>query len=335
MQAQTAPPPSADIQRERVEQLQELLRTKKALLTTQQTMQQQLAEFDARIAALEASLGVTPPPNKPAQGNSDATVSTAVLASPGGMVYPKSSDPGPYEPAAPGEVVYAKSSDPGPYEPAAPGGTAYEQSPNAKEVKLGPFPYEFGKGFVLARGSNGEVDFSAKGYVRYLNQLGLDQFYTDAFGRTTELDLRQDIELNRLQFILHGWLFDERFRYFWYAWTQNVSQGDPAQVVVGGNISYKFSDALTTTAGIFSLPSTRSTAQSFPNWLRIDHRAMADEYFRGSYIQGVMANGKITDTLDYKVAIANNLSALGVSASQMDPCHMYGLWLPLLDANYR
>jgi hypothetical protein len=318
VQAQPAPPaPSADIQRERVEQLQELLRTKKALLTTQQTMQRQLAEFDARIAALEASLGVTPSRKKPPQGNWGATVSTAALASPGGMVYPKSSDPGPYEPAAPGEVVYAKSSDPGPYEPAAPGGTAYEQSPNAK---VGPFPYEFGKGFVLARGSNGEVDFSAKGYVRYLNQLGLDKFYTDAFGRTTELDLRQDIELNRLQFILHGWLFDERFRYFWYAWTQNVSQGDPAQVVVGGNISYKFSDALTTTAGIFSLPSTRSTAQSFPNWLRIDHRAMADEYFRGSYIQGVMANGKITDTLDYKVAISNNLSALGVSASQMDPC---------------
>ena len=58
VQAQPAPqPPSADIQRERVEQLQELLRTKKALVTTQKTMQRQLAEFDARIAALEASLG--------------------------------------------------------------------------------------------------------------------------------------------------------------------------------------------------------------------------------------------------------------------------------------
>ena len=202
--------------------------------------------------------------------------------------------------------------------PRAPSGVGYEGSSAEKEVKEGP--YEFGKGFVLARGPNGEVDFSAKGYVRYLNQLALDPFYTDAFGRTTKLDLRQDFQLNRLQFILHGWLFDERFRYFWYAWTQNVSQGDAAQVVVGGNISYKFSDALTATAGIFSLPSTRSTAQSFPNWLRIDHRSMADEYFRASYIQGVMANGEITDTLDYKVALSNNLSALGVSASQMDPC---------------
>jgi len=309
-QAQTAQAASPDIQRQRIEQLQELIRTKKdlqeSLLKMQQTTQQQLAEFDARIAALEASLGVTPsqdkpaqanpdavavipPKDKPAQGNPDTSVSTAALASPGGTVYDKSSE-------------------------------SYVQSTSAKEEKLGPFPYVAGKGFILARGANGEVDFSTKGYVRYLNQLDLAPTFTDAFGRTTVLDLRQDIQLNRLQVILHGWLFDERFRYFWYAWTQNPSQGDPAQVVVGGNLSYQFSDALKATAGIFSLPSTRSTAQSFPNWLRIDHRSMADEFFRGSYIQGYMLNGELTDTLDYKVALAGNLSALGVSASQLDNC---------------
>ena len=107
---------------------------------------------------------------------------------------------------------------------------------------MGVFPYEAPLGFVLARGPNGEVDFSTKGYIRYLNQMDLEPFYTDAFGRTFEIDRRQDIQLNRLQVILHGWLFDERFRYFWYAWTQNPSQGDPAQVVVGGNISYQFAD---------------------------------------------------------------------------------------------
>ena len=46
----------------------------------------------------------------------------------------------------------------------------YQGNP-AKEAKSGPFPNQFGKGFVLARGANGEVDFSTKGYVRYLNQL--------------------------------------------------------------------------------------------------------------------------------------------------------------------
>ena len=103
-QAQTAPPPSADIQRERVEQLKELLRTKKDLqviLTMQQTMQQQLAEFDARIAALEASLGITPSQDERPQGESDATaataaVSTAAVASPGdsGLQTQVSTNPG-------------------------------------------------------------------------------------------------------------------------------------------------------------------------------------------------------------------------------------------------
>ena len=260
-------------------------------------MQQQMAEFDARIAALEASLGVTPSQDEPDQGNSDATASSAAVAAVDGVVY---------------------ASDPGPHEAGAPGGMGSKRGPNAE--RFAGFPYEAPLGFVLVRGPNGEVDFSTKGYVRYLNQLDLDPFYTDAFGRTFEIDRRQDIQLNRLQVILHGWLFDERFRYFWYAWTQNPSQGDPAQVVVGGNMSYQFADELKATAGIFSLPSTRSTAQSFPNWLRIDHRAMADEYFRGSYIQGYMAEGELTDKLDYKVALAGNLSALGVSASQLDNC---------------
>ena len=294
-QAQTAPPPSADIQSERVEQLKELLRTKKDLQASQQAMQQQLAEFDARIAALEASLGITPSQDERPQGESDATAATAAVST--------------AAVASPGDTL---DTDPGVYEPGS------LNKPGPKEV-LG-FPYEAGKGFVLARGPNGEVDFFTKGYIRYLNQLNLDKFYTDSFGRTIELDLRHDFQLNRLQWGLHGWLFDERFRYFWYAWTQNVSQGDPAQVVVGGNLTYKFADPLSVQAGIFSLPSTRSTAQSFPNWLRIDHRSMADEYFRGSYIQGVMAYGELTDKLDYKVAWAGNLSALGVSASQMDNC---------------
>ena len=65
-------------------------------------MQQQLAEFDARIAALEASLGITPSQDERPQGESDATAataaaSTAALASPGGMVSAKASDSGPYE----------------------------------------------------------------------------------------------------------------------------------------------------------------------------------------------------------------------------------------------
>ncbi len=282
----TEQPSPAFQQREEIEQqVRELREQQQALLIQQEallkSMQQQTADFDARMAALEAKLGITPPKSEVAQTTSDVRDSTAMFAPPSRGV--------------------AEGRSSGPY---------------GSEAKSGSF--EPGKGFVLARGPNGELDFGVNGYVRYLNQGALDPTYTDAFGRTFVLDKRQDIQLNRLQLNFRGWLFDEALRYHWYVWTQNVSQGDPAQVVVGGNLSYKFSDALKVTTGIFSLPSTRSTNLTYPNWLRIDNRTMADEFFRGSYTTGILAGGKITDTLAYNVALANNLSQLGVSASQLD-----------------
>ncbi len=46
---------------------------------------------------------------------------------------------------------------------------------------------------------------------------------------------------------------------------------------------------------------------------------MADEFFRGSYSTAIMLEGKIAPGVQYKVALGNQLSTLGVSASQMDP----------------
>lgn len=178
--------------------------------------------------------------------------------------------------------------------------------------------YEPGPGIVLARGRLGEATLGVRGYFRYLNDMGLDPTFTDAFGRTKELDLRQDFQLNRLQILTRGWLFDPRLRWTFYVWTQNVSMGDEQQVVVGGNMTYAFDEALNVQVGIFSIPSTRSTTQSFPNWLRIDHRTMADEYFRGSYSEGILAFGTITRGVSYAASLTNNLSILGVSATELD-----------------
>ena len=79
-QAQTTEQPSADIQqRERIEQqLKELRDQQQALLNS---MQKQVAEFNARIAAMEAELGVTPPKDQPAQADSGAESSAPLPAS--------------------------------------------------------------------------------------------------------------------------------------------------------------------------------------------------------------------------------------------------------------
>ena len=178
--------------------------------------------------------------------------------------------------------------------------------------------YEPGKGFVLVRSEVGELDWSLFTYARYLNQKGLDETYTDSFGRTSNLDLRNDLQLAKATLTFKGWLFDPRFRYLTYVWTSNTSQGDPAQVVVAGALSYKFSDQVGVGAGIFALPTTRSTFGTFPNWLRNDNRTNADEFFRGSYTSGIWLEGSLVPGFDYKVMLGNNLSQLGVNAPQLD-----------------
>jgi hypothetical protein len=178
--------------------------------------------------------------------------------------------------------------------------------------------YTPGKGFTLARTDSGELNWSVFSYARYLNQKGLDESYTDAFGRTKSIDIRNDIQLQKVTMNFKGWLFDPQFSYLWYIWTSNTSQGDPAQVVVAGNLGYHFSEQFNLHAGIGALPTTRSTNYTFPNWLKNDHRAIADEFFRGSYTTGIWANGAIVPGLKYRVMIGNNLSQLGVNAAQLD-----------------
>ena len=177
--------------------------------------------------------------------------------------------------------------------------------------------YEPGKGYVLLRSRDGEVSLSLIAYIRYLNQLGLDPTYTDSFGRVKELDRRQDVLLNKVNLTFKGWLFDPDFTYRIWIWTNQPVMGQTAQVVVGGQFGYSFGDLLNIYGGVAPLPSTRSTNWSYPFWLKMDNRTMADEFFRGSYTFGYWADGNWRD-FGYRIMIANNLSALGVDAGQLD-----------------
>jgi len=178
--------------------------------------------------------------------------------------------------------------------------------------------FEPGKGLILMRSDIGEVDLGLVSYLRYLNQHQLDKSYVDAFGRTKTVTPREDFQLAKVQITVRGWLFDPRFGYNAYAWTSQTAQGLGAQVVLAGNLNWKFNDALRVYFGIQSVPSTRSTNRTFPYWLRNDNRPIADEFFRGSYTQGIWADGKLAKGLEYRVMVANNLSALGVNAGQLD-----------------
>ena len=182
----------------------------------------------------------------------------------------------------------------------------------------GSLGYRPGKGFNLFNSDMGEVNFGVYSYTRYLNQKDFDRTYTDSFGRTSNIDPRNDIQFQKVNMSFKGWIFDPKLNYLFYTWTANTSQGDPAQVVVAGNLSYHFNPAFKLYGGVGALPSTRSTNSTFPNWLKNDHRTIADEYFRGSYTMGIWAEGEITKGVQYRAMLGNNLSQLGVDGAQLD-----------------
>ena len=129
---------------------------------------------------------------------------------------------------------------------------------------------------------------------------------------------RQDVQLNKFFLALPGWFLTPKFRYYLYVWSANTSQGDPAQVVGAGYLSYTFNRYVTLGGGINALPTVRSTEGNFPYWLGVDNRLTADEFFRGSYTSGFWLKGELSTKLKYMAMIGNNLSQLGVSAAQLD-----------------
>jgi hypothetical protein len=190
--------------------------------------------------------------------------------------------------------------------------------PEATETKQKPLQYIPNAGFLIVDGEKGQVYMRLFSYARYLNQKGLDPSYTDSFGNTKTVPQRQDFQLNKFFLPFSGWFLTPKLRYYLYVWSSNPSQGDPAQVVGAGNLSYVFNRHVTFGAGITSLPSVRSTEGQFPYWLGVDDRLTSDEFFRGSYTTGIWLKGEISTEVKYMAMIANNLSTLGVSAAQLD-----------------
>ncbi|MCU0234515.1 MAG: DUF3011 domain-containing protein [Thermoanaerobaculales bacterium] len=192
--------------------------------------------------------------------------------------------------------------------------------------------YTPGRGFKLADTEHGDLNFRLFTYVRYLNQMRLDESFTDSFGVTKEVQLRQDFQLNKAQVNFFGWFLSRKLRYLAYVWTSNASLGQATQVVVGGNLSYSFNEHLTVGAGISSLPGVRSTEGNFPYWLGLDARLIGDEFFRPSYTTGIWARGSIFEGLDYNLMVGNNLSQFGIDAGQLsntlDTVSAALVWMP-------
>ena len=260
-----------------------------AIAAELRALQQSRDEFDARIEALEQRLNM---PDPVASGVVDAASAEASAPADDG--------------SAPATTVAQAA-------PPSGGGVN-----GMLERQTASGTYQPGAGYVLVDDDDARLNFGFTTYARYLNQNALPDTYTDSFDRVIDLDLRNEVQLYKVSMNFKGWLFDPKFQYLLFAWTNNANQGEGAQVVLAGFLRYNFSKHLAVTAGILPLPSTRSTNFSFPNWLRHDNRVMADEFYRASYTSGIDVSGEIVPGLRYRAMIGNNLSTLGVSSRQLD-----------------
>jgi hypothetical protein len=93
---------------------------------------------------------------------------------------------------------------------------------------------------------------------------------------------------------------------------------------------YQFSKKFSLYGGLNGLPGTRSLQGSHPYWLAND-RVMADEFFRPFFTNGVWASGEVAPGLWYLGMVGNNLSALGITATQLTRSFATGgsvWWMP-------
>ncbi|MEM1411877.1 MAG: hypothetical protein AAGH19_05905 [Pseudomonadota bacterium] len=294
--------------------LQEILERLEALERVQAEQADQLRERDQRIAELEAELAA----QKDADTQPADTVAPIVAEE----------APAPAEPPAAVVTIDAVEPADAPLTPVVVAAEPVDVPEGVETDNRGRPIYEApeyygefqdaGRGFKLVNTPVGDLSFSLYTSVRYLNQSSLDETYTDSFGRTTELDLRNDLQFQKVLLYFKGWVLDPKFRYLTYVWTSNTSQGLGAQVVVAGNLSYLFNESFNLGAGIGGLPTTRSTEGNFPRWLKSDVRTIADDFFRGSFTSGIWAYGKLGEHWRYHAMLGNNLSQLGVDAGQLD-----------------
>src|SRR6267142_5520151 len=157
------------------------------------------------------------------------------------------------------------------------------------------------------------LKFNVNTQVRYLNTVNSKDTFTDHLGVDREVHTRNDITVNRAMFILGGYIFDKRALYSFTVWTS----AGAASIVVAGNIGWRFSKALTLTAGYTGVPGSRSLVATFPFFTSTD-RSMADNFFRPGFTQGAWANGEPVKGLNYLAFVGNGLNTLNISANKID-----------------
>ena len=169
-----------------------------------------------------------------------------------------------------------------------------------------------GKGFTLFKTDLASLNISAYGLARYVNQMPGNQEYKDHLDRTKYADTRNDIWWHRTIVWFSGFFYTPKFRYTISVWGLNATN----QVLIFGNLQYAINKALVPGVGIGPNLGTRSMTGPWPFFLGSD-RVLAEEFFRPGFTMSAWLAGEPISRFRYWVAVGNNLSQLGITASQM------------------
>lgn len=187
---------------------------------------------------------------------------------------------------------------------ADPANTVYE---NAAAGEFTP-----GKGFQLVKNEFASLNFSMYAQARWLNQTPASDTWLDHRDSLRTFDGRNDIYFHRAMLWFTGFLGTPKLTYMATVWSVTTTQ----QTLVYGNIKYSFNKYFTFGAGIVPNACIRSLQGSFPLFSSTD-RTMAEDALRGGFTNGIYASGEILPRLRYLAVYGNNLSILGIKASNL------------------
>jgi hypothetical protein len=169
-----------------------------------------------------------------------------------------------------------------------------------------------GKGFQLVRSEFASLNFSLYASARWLDQMSGDSTYKDHLGNLKAFDGRNDIYWQRAMLWFTGFLYTPKLTYMATVWTVTTTQ----QTLVYGNINYQFNKHFKAGIGIVPNACVRSLQGPFPFFTSTD-RTMAEDAIRGGFTNGIYLSGEIVPKLRYLAVLGNNLSILGIKASNL------------------
>ena len=183
-----------------------------------------------------------------------------------------------------------------------------------------------GKGFDIINTGFGSLNVSGYICARWVDQIPPNQTFQDNLSRERSVITRNDILIHRVFVWLTGFIGNKNFRYNLTMWGLPTTN----QVLLFGNIQYKFSPKFTAGVGIGPNLGIRSLQGTWPFFNSSD-RQLGEESYRPGFTGSVWGTGQIFPRFFYTAAIGTNVSLLGVKADQLTRHFTYSTsfwWMP-------